>query len=235
MQPFDSYLSHASTRKYTTQHPLGIRLGQALKARFRTQTELAEGVGVPRTRLYHWMRGHKTPTPADLDALARELRVDRRWLETGAGQMEIPAAGPQADHPESRIPADFGARPVSLNGDATSVAGDLDWLVHHMDGPVPEAKARGGTTPSNQRVNPRIGDATDSGPPAASFHPAEDRLVGDLLKTVREMAAVREMGATARELATVPGRKVELTLKSSWAVGASDPEFVVTVVVCDQA
>jgi transcriptional regulator with XRE-family HTH domain len=95
MQPFDSYLSHASTRKDTTQHPLGIRLGQALKARFRTQTDLAEGVGVPRTRLHHWMRGHKTPTGAELDALARELRVDRRWLETGAGPMEIPAAGPQ--------------------------------------------------------------------------------------------------------------------------------------------
>jgi transcriptional regulator with XRE-family HTH domain len=234
MQRLDGYWRDNVTKSRTDTTPLGRRVDQAIKARYIRQDDLAYRVGIPRVRLYRWRMGMMTPSAADLDALARELRVDRRWLETGAGEMEIQPASMLADLAESPIPADWVSRPVTRNGDSTSAAGDLGWPVQHINGTVPEVQARGTAMNTNRTDNPQIGDATYSGPPAASLNPRDDKLVDDLLKTVREMAALREMWATARELATASGRKIELTLKSSRAAGAGDPKLVATLTVTDQ-
>jgi hypothetical protein len=232
--PLNGYLKGDVTGTGSPETPLGQRLSLAIKARSITQSDLAWRSGVPRYRFYRWRQGWLTPTAADLDAVARELGVNRLWLETGAGPMEIQAAGPQADRAETRNPADWGSRPAALNGDSTSADLSLGSLVYSIAALFSMAKTRGVTTNTNQTVDSQVGDATQSGPPAASLHPGADRSMSDLLKTVREMAAVREMWATARELATTPGRKVELTLKSSRPAAASDLEFAVTVMVRDQ-
>lgn len=64
------------------------RIRKARKARRLTQAAFGERIGLKPNTITCYEKGLRIPSEAAIVAMCREYGINRRWLETGEGEME---------------------------------------------------------------------------------------------------------------------------------------------------
>ena len=57
-----------------------------------TQTEFGERIGVKGNTITGYETGLRVPSSAVITAISKEFSVNRKWLETGEGEMQTPVS-----------------------------------------------------------------------------------------------------------------------------------------------
>ena len=73
------------------------RIKQVRKARKLTQAAFGERIGLKANTITSYEKGLRMPSEAAIMAMCREYRVNRKWLETGEGEMEAPSRSQALD------------------------------------------------------------------------------------------------------------------------------------------
>ena len=93
------------------------RIRQAIDLRDTTYDKLARKLGVSQPAVAQWATGKKTPTRANLEALAEALEVRREWLERGEGEAPgRPADELRSEYQDAEAGADWIFRPAPPDG-----------------------------------------------------------------------------------------------------------------------
>ncbi|MGM0858632.1 MAG: XRE family transcriptional regulator [Pseudomonadota bacterium] len=100
------------------------RLKQARKHRKMSQIRLSEATGLDQTTISNLETG-KVLSTSKLVQIAHALRVDARWLATGAGQMEGGSQEPRARYSASNDELEFHDTEV-VEGDAPLMADEVE-------------------------------------------------------------------------------------------------------------
>ncbi len=98
----------------STSDNFGDRLRKAMEMASITQSKLAAMVGTTQSAVSQWLSGKKDPAAENLIDIARQLKIERRWLVEGIPPMRVDNA--EADRDEYRRHAIWGFRKAPEDG-----------------------------------------------------------------------------------------------------------------------
>lgn len=75
---------------------LGERLNYARKKNGYTQDSLAESIGVSRGVIFNLEKNKTEPQAIVINAICRNLKINKKWLMDGTGEMEDTSATSQS-------------------------------------------------------------------------------------------------------------------------------------------
>ena len=90
-------MSVQDKKNYSKVSGVASRIAQAILESGISQAEIAKKMSCFPTAISRWKTGSTEPTPANLNAIAKVLKIDVNWLMSGQGQAIKSITNPVAE------------------------------------------------------------------------------------------------------------------------------------------
>lgn len=90
-------MSPKDKKNYSKVSGVASRIAQAILESGISQAEIAKKMSCFPTAISRWKTGSTEPTPANLNAIAKVLKIDVNWLMSGQGQAIKSITNPVAE------------------------------------------------------------------------------------------------------------------------------------------